>query len=74
MLCIVFSCIYKNLSIYVHKCVFLYISPATETQWPGPEAVHEYAQRQRGGTQQKRANGKAQVQHLLLIHTGWPLL
>lgn len=48
------------------------VSPADEPQWAWPVLVHQEAQRQRGRTEQERANGEAQIEHLFLLHTAGP--
>jgi hypothetical protein len=49
-------------------------SPANQPQWPGTKAVHEDPQRQGGGTEQKGSNGEAQIEHIVLLVTAWPLV
>lgn len=46
--------------------------PAEEAEWAGPVLVHQDTQRQSGCTQQEGANGKAQIQHLFLVHAAMP--
>lgn len=48
--------------------------PPDEAQWSGPVSIHEDAKWQRGSTEQKRSNGKAQVEHLLLLYTAESIL
>lgn len=46
--------------------------PAHESKGSGPEFVHEDAEGKGGGAEQERANGEAQVEHLLLGHATRP--
>lgn len=48
--------------------------PANQADRAGPKLVHQDPKWQCGGTEQEGANGETQIQHLLLVHTGKPLL
>lgn len=56
---------------YVCVCVWV---PPGEAQWSGPESVHEDAEWQRSSTEQEGANGKAQVEHFLLLYAADQIL
>lgn len=49
------------------------VSPAQQTEWAWAVLVHKNAQRQGGTTDDEGADGKAQVEHLFLLHTAGPL-
>lgn len=54
-------------------CVCVCVPP-NEAHWSGPVSVHEDAEWQRSSTEQEGANGKAQIEHLLLLYTAVPIL